>query len=238
MARMDATVALVTGSTRGIGRAVAELFASEGARVAVHGTRESDAAAVAATIPRAVGFGADMGDREAVASMVQRVTEALGPIDVLINNAGISARSAITRVTDEEWDRVIAVNLTGPLAAIRAVVPGMKRGSGGSIVNMISAAATDGFAGFSSYGASKGGLLGLTNTLAVELAMFNIRVNAVSPSALTEMNRQLPPELLKTLVDRGMASVESVADAVMFLASDMSRDLTGQVLEVTGGLAH
>jgi NAD(P)-dependent dehydrogenase (short-subunit alcohol dehydrogenase family) len=236
MSELTGQVALVTGSTRGIGRAVAVALAGAGAKVAVHGRNEAEAIAVAATIEGATGYGADMGDRAAVADLVARVSGELGPIDVLVNNAGIADRSAITRITDEEWDRTIAVNLTGPLAAIRAVVPAMKKGGGGSIVNLISGAATEGSAGFGGYAASKGGLLGLTMTLAAELAMFNIRVNAVSPAALTGMTEQLPPDLLQVMIDRNLPSVDSVAETIFFLCSPRSRDMTGQVLKILGGL--
>jgi 3-oxoacyl-[acyl-carrier protein] reductase len=237
MGLMEGAVVLVTGSTRGIGRSIAERLAAEGARVVVHGTRESDAVAVAETIPGAIGLAADMGDRAAVAGLVGRATDRFGPIDVLVNNAAIPGRAAITRVTDDEWDRVLAVNLTGPLVAIRAVVPPMKSGRGGVIVNVVSVAATEGSAGFASYAASKGGLLGLTMTLAVELGRFGIRVNALSPSALTDMTRQLPAAALQTMLDRGLPTVESIADAALFLASPMSRDMSGQVLRVAGGVA-
>jgi 3-oxoacyl-[acyl-carrier protein] reductase len=236
MGYMDRKVALVTGSTKGIGRATAALFAAEGAQVVVHGTREADAAAVAATIPGAIGIGADMGDRSEVLALIERTVEAFGPVDVLINNAAMAGRRAITRITDEEWDRVIAVNLTGPLVAIRAVVPAMKRGSGGAIVNLVSDAATTGSAGFGSYASSKGGLIGLTMTLAAELAGFGIRVNAVSPAALTDMTRELPPEILQAMIDRGLPSVESIAETILFISSDMSRDITGQLLRVSGGI--
>jgi NAD(P)-dependent dehydrogenase (short-subunit alcohol dehydrogenase family) len=237
MGRMDGKVALVTGSTRGIGHAIATTFAAEGARVIVHGRREDEAKTVAESLPGAVGLGADMGDRDAVLDLVQRAIQAFGPINVLVNNAGIAGRAAVTRITDQDWDQVIAVNLTAPMIAIRAVVPGMKNETGGgSIVNLISGAATTGSAGFASYAASKGGLLGLSMTLAVELSRFNIRVNSISPSAMTDMNRALPPDLQQQMLDRGLATVESVADAALFLGSDMSRDITGEVLNVNGGL--
>jgi 3-oxoacyl-[acyl-carrier protein] reductase len=237
MGRMDGKVALVTGSTKGIGRATAALLAAEGARVIVHGTRQADAEAVAQTIPGAVGIGADMGDRAAVVELIERAVTEVGPIDVLINNAGVAGRRAITRITDEEWDHVIAVNLTGPLVAIRAVVPSMKKRATGVIINLVSVAATEGTVGFSSYASSKAGLTGLTITLGAELAGFNIRVNAVSPSALTSMTRELPPEVLQGMIDNGLPEVESVAEVILFLASDASRDITGQVLRVAGGIS-
>jgi NAD(P)-dependent dehydrogenase (short-subunit alcohol dehydrogenase family) len=235
MGRMDGKVTLVTGSTRGIGRAVAQVLAGEGARVIVHGRNEADAEAAAAQLGAELGIGADMGDRGAVAAMIARIDATVGPVDVLVNNAGMSFRGAITRLTDADWDRVLAVNLTGPMAAIRAVVPGMKLSGGGSIVNTISNAATDKIPALSAYAAAKGGLLGLTRTLSAELSRFNIRVNAISPLAITELlTATLPDDLAREFAARGTASVESIGDATLFLASDMSRDITGLVLDVHG----
>ena len=159
-----------------------------------------------------------MSDQTAIDALVQRATNELGGIDILVNNAAISRRSALTRVTDEEWNDVIRVNLTGPMFLTRAVVPVMKQRGGGVILNVISGAGTEGTIGFSSYAASKGGLVGLTMTWAKELARFNIRVNALSPSALTDMMRQLPPELLEPMEER-LADPADVAGAALFLVS-------------------
>jgi NAD(P)-dependent dehydrogenase (short-subunit alcohol dehydrogenase family) len=147
-----------------------------------------------------------------------------------VNNAGVSERSAITRVADEEWDRLLAVNLTAPMAICRAAVRVMKPAGGGSILNVISGAGEQGTPGFTSYAASKGGLLALTLTLALELRHFGIRANCLSPAALTDMLRQLPDELLQPLVDAGLPTVEEVAAQALFLVSDLSRPMTGQVL--------
>jgi 3-oxoacyl-[acyl-carrier protein] reductase len=231
---LEGRVALVTGSTRGIGLEIARTLAAHGARVAMHGSSEARAKDAAQHIPDAIGFGADMGERAEVIDLVERVTAELGPVDVLVNNAGVAGRRAITRITDEEWDRVIAVNLTGPLVAIRTVVPMMKRGRGGVILNLVSDAATVGNTGFSSYAASKGGLIGLTRTLARELAGFQIRVNALSPSAVTDMTRELPPEVLAGMVAGGMPGPEAIADSALFLVSDLSAHVNGEVLRVAG----
>jgi len=226
---LDGKVALVSGSTRGIGRAMAARFAAEGARVVVNGRREEDARAVAATLAGSVGMGGDMGDRAAIAALAARAVDELGQVDILVNNAAISRRSAVTRVSDEEWDEVIRVNLTGPMLLTRAVVPHMKQKGAGVILNVVSGAGTHGTIGFSSYAASKGGLVGLTLTWAQELAPFGIRVNALSPSALTDMMRQLPDELLEPMVAR-LADPEDVADVALFLVSDASRLVTGQIV--------
>jgi 3-oxoacyl-[acyl-carrier protein] reductase len=222
-------VAVISGSTRGIGRSMAEAFAREGARVVVNGREEADALAAAAQVPGAIGIGGDMSDRAAIARLVERVSAEWGRIDILVNNAAISRRSALTRVTDEEWEEVIRVNLSGPMFLTQAVVPIMKRQGSGVLLNVISGAGTHGTIGFSSYAASKGGLVGLTMTWAQELAGFGIRVNALSPSALTDMMRQLPPELLGPMEDR-LASPEEVAEVALFLVSDMAQLVHGQIV--------
>lgn len=226
---LEGKVAVVSGSTRGIGRAMAERFASEGARVVVNGRRQEDADTASAAIPGSLAAGGDLSDRAAIDQLVGRVTDELGRIDILVNNAAISRRSAVTRVTDEEWEEVLRVNLTGPMYLTRAVVPTMKRQGAGVILNVISGAGTQGTVGFSSYAASKGGLVGLTMTWAQELPRFGIRVNALSPSALTDMMRQLPEELLSPLEPR-LAAPADVADAALFLVSDLSRSVNGQIV--------
>jgi 3-oxoacyl-[acyl-carrier protein] reductase len=216
---VEGRVALVTGSTRGIGRAVAELLGAEGARVVVHGRRQEDAERVAAGIPRAVPVSGNVGHLAEVRAICRTATNLLGPVDVLVNNAGIAPRTAITRVTDEEWDETIAVDLSAPFWFIRELVPAMKRTGGGCIVNVTSGAGIEGIAGFSSYAAAKGGIVGLSRTLALELAMFGIRVNLLSPGADTDMLRQLPPELLSTVLDM-VPPLEDTARAVLELVAD------------------
>jgi len=229
---LDGKVAIITGSTRGIGRAMAEAFAADGARVVINGRRQEDAEAVAAAIPGSLAIGGDMADQQAIDALVAQVRSSLGSIDILVNNAAISRRSAITRVTDDEWNDVIRVNLTGPMALSRAVIPVMKEQRSGTILNVISGAATHGSVGFSSYAASKGGLLGLTMTWAVELAPFRIRVNALTPSAMTDMMRQLPPDVIKEL-EAKLPAPEDVAGTALFLVSDLAKTVTGQVVQAS-----
>ncbi len=233
---LEGKVAVVTGSTRGIGRAMAETFAHHGARVVVNGRRTEDAEAAAAAIAGSIGVGGDMADQTAIDALVQRATDELGGIDILVNNAAISRRSAVTRVTDEEWNEVIRVNLTGPMFLTRAVVPVMKQRGSGVILNVISGAGTEGTIGFSSYAASKGGLAGLTMTWAKELSRFNIRVNALSPSALTDMMRQLPPDLLGPMEEH-LADPADVAETALFLVSSMGKSVHGQIVSAGIGAA-
>jgi 3-oxoacyl-[acyl-carrier protein] reductase len=230
---LEGRVAVISGSTRGIGRAMAAVFAREGARVVVNGRRADDAEAVAAEIPGSMAVGGDMADQAAIGRLVERVLSAWGRVDILVNNAAISRRSALTRVTDEEWGEVIRVNLTGPLMLTRAVVPAMKRQGGGVILNVVSGAATHGTVGFSSYAASKGGLVALTLTWAQELAPFGIRVNALSPAALTDMMRQLPPEILGPMEAR-LPDPGEVAEVAAVLVSDRCRLVNGQIVDAHG----
>jgi len=235
---LDGKVTIISGSTRGIGRSLAAACAREGAHVVVNGRSENDALAASATIPGSIGVGGDMSDLGAIERLVARVTDEWGRIDILVNNAAISRRSALTRVTDEEWEEVIRVNLTGPMYLTRAVVPLMKRQGGGVLLNVISGAGTHGTIGFSSYAASKGGLVGLTMTWAQELATFGIRVNALSPAALTDMMRQLPPELLAPMEAR-LPTPDDVAEVALFLISDRAKLVNGQIVGAgTGGFSQ
>jgi 3-oxoacyl-[acyl-carrier protein] reductase len=213
---------------------MAEAFAAEGARVVVNGRRQSDADAAAAAIPGALAVGGDMGAQADVDALVATVRATWGRIDILVNNAAISRRSAITRLSDDEWDEVLRVNLTGPMIVSRAVIPLMKAQGGGTILNVISGAGTQGNVGFSSYAASKGGLVGLTMTWAQELAGFGIRVNALSPSALTDMMRQLPTDVFESMESR-LPPPADVAGVAVFLVSDLAKTVTGQIVSAGTG---
>ncbi len=240
MSALDRKVAVVTGSTRGIGRAIAECFAREGACIVVNGRRAADAEQAAGEIGGDVlPVGADVSVRGDADRLIGAAVGRWGRIDVLVNNAAVALDHYLTRVPDEEWERTLAVNLSGPFFTTRAAARAMKQQAGGSIVNVTSYAGLRGREGQVPYSASKAGLIGLTLACAKELGRFGIRVNALAPAAVTDMARQVPAEKIDEAL-RGaplgrVGSFEDVAEAALFLASDRSRSTTGQVLNADGG---
>ena len=233
---------LVTGSTRGIGRAIAETLAKAGARVAVVGRDLQKAQEAATAVGNgALGFACDVTDTAAIAKLVADVEAAFGSIDVLVNNAGITRDNLVMRLKDEDWDAVINANLRGAFAAIRAVSRGMMKRRSGRIINISSIIGIIGNKGQANYAASKAGLLALTKSVAKELGSRNILVNAVAPGFIeTEMTAAMTPEaregLGKQIALERLGKPQDVAAAVAFLASDLSSYITGQVLVVDGGM--
>ena len=238
-------IVLVTGGGNGIGAASSRAFAKAGARVAVI-DRDGDAAAkVAAEIGGgATGHALDVADGAAFARLASEIAAVAGGIDVLVNSAGTITRQTIAAMPVADWDRVIAVNLRGPFNGTQAVIPHMRKRGGGAIVNIASVAGRRiSFGGGANYSASKAGLLGLTRHAAYELAPDKIRVNAVcpGPTATGFGGGQVPSAERKaqraTKIPLGrMVEPEDIADAVLFLASDMSRMCTGTALDVDGGV--
>jgi 3-oxoacyl-[acyl-carrier protein] reductase len=234
--------ALVTGSTRGIGRAIADMLADCGARVAVVGRDLERSKAVALEIGRgAQGFAADVGDIASVVKLVADVEGAFGGVDILVNNAGITRDNLMMRIRDDDWDAVIDANLRGAFVAIRAATRGMMKRRWGRVINITSVVGIVGNKGQANYAASKAGLIGLTKSVAKELGSRNILVNAVAPGFIdTDMTAAMTPEARSAMSAQipleHLGAPMDVAGAVAFLASDLGSYITGQVLVVDGGM--
>jgi 3-oxoacyl-[acyl-carrier protein] reductase len=241
---MTGRVALVTGASRGIGRAIAQGLAARGATV-VAAARGDHADAVAAEIAaaggRAEAVAMDVTDDHAVGATVSSLVERLGRIDILVNNAGITRDQLVLRMKREDWDAVLATNLTAAYTCIQAVLKPMVRQRAGRIVNVASVVGQSGNAGQANYAASKAGLIGLTKALALEVASRNITVNVVAPGLIdTDMTRVVSADAQAEWATRiplkRLGTPEDVASAVVFLASDEAAYITGHVLAVNGGL--
>ncbi len=242
---MDFTqkVVLITGGSRGIGRACAIAFADLGAQVVI-GYAGNEAAAketlaLLRTQGRAICF--DVADAVSCSTAVESVVEEFGRLDVLVNNAGVAVDGLVMRTKDEDWERQLDTNLKGAFALIRAAARPMMKQRGGAIVNLTSVVGETGNAGQAAYSASKAGLIGLTKSVARELASRNIRVNAVSPGLIeTDMTARLSADNRSKMVEEiplaRLGGPTEVAHAVVFLASDEASYITGEVLRVNGGM--
>ena len=235
-------VALVTGSTRGIGRGIAVALLESGARVAICGRDLAKAQAVAAELgDGAKGFACDVGDSAQVQQLVADVEAAFGQLDILVNNAGLTRDNLVMRLKDDDWDAVLDANLRGAFVAIRAASRGMMKRRWGRIVNIASIVGLVGNPGQSNYAASKAGLIGLTKSVAKELASRNILVNAVAPGFVeTDMTLAMTTEARAALAGQipltRLGTPADIAGAVVFLCSDAGSYITGQVLVVDGGM--
>jgi 3-oxoacyl-[acyl-carrier protein] reductase len=239
--------ALITGASRGLGRAIALAFAGQGADVAVNYRGNAEAAQEVATRIDRMGRrallvqGETSGGREACEAIVKEALESLGTIDILVNNAGITRDNLMMRMDAEEWDAVIGTNLSGPFWMTRAVARPMLKARSGRIINMSSAAGRMGNPGQANYAAAKAGLIGLTKTTARELASRGITCNALAPGLIeTDLTSELPEaasQALTSLTPLGyVGSVDDVAAAAVYFASDEARYVTGQVLGIDGGI--
>ena len=244
MTTIDLTgkVAFVTGSTRGIGLAIARVLHAAGAKVAIVGREQARAGAIAAELgERAVGAACDVARAEQVDVAIAACEKALGPIDVLVNNAGVTRDNILLRLSDADWDAVLDANLKGAFHTTRAVIKGMMKRRAGRIVNITSIVGLTGNKGQANYAASKAGLIGFTKSVAKEYASRGVLVNCVAPGFIdTDMTAALPDEarasLLQDIALGRLGRPEDVAGAVLFLASDLAGYVTGQVLVVDGGM--
>ena len=247
MGKLDDKRALVTGASRGIGKAVALRLAAEGAKVAVnYNSNKALAEAVVSEIANAGGeallIQADVAQAGQVEPMVQQVADAWGGLDVLVNNAGITRDNLIIRMAEEEWDAVLGTNLKGAFLCTKAVVPLMLKQRWGRIINMSSVVALAGNPGQANYAASKAGLIALTRSIAKEVGSRNITVNALTPGFITtDMVGTLSQETIDAIKQHiplgRLGTPEDVAGAVAFLASDDASYLTGQAIGIDGAIA-
>ena len=246
MGLLSGKTALITGAARGIGRAIAVKFASEGADVAftvrkISKTEEDALAEISAFGTKVRMYVVDASDFKSAEETAAKVKEEFGRIDVLVNNAGITMDTLLLRMTEEQWDKVVNTNLKSAFNYIHAVIPVMMRQRSGSIVSLSSVVGESGNAGQANYAASKAGIIALSKSVAKEMGPRGIRSNCLAPGYIvSDMTSALPEavreEWIKTIPMRRGGTVEEVANAALFLASDLSSYISGQVLNVCGAM--
>ena len=246
MGLLAGKVALITGAARGIGKAIALKFAAEGADVAftdlvINEAAEETVAEIAAFGHKVKGYASNAASFDETQAVVEQVLADFGRVDILVNNAGITKDGLAMRMTEAQWDAVIAVNLKSAFNFIHAVLPAMARQRVGNIINMASIAGQMGNPGQINYASSKAGLIAMAKSVAKEMGTRGIRANAIAPGfIISEMTNALPEavreEYLKNIPLRRGGTPEDIANAALFLASDLSSYVTGQVIAVNGGL--
>ncbi|MBQ8047163.1 MAG: 3-oxoacyl-[Prevotella sp.] len=246
MGLLEGKTALITGAARGIGKGIALKFASEGANIAftdlvIDENGKETEALIQALGVKAKGYASNAANFADTEDVVKQVKEDFGSIDILVNNAGITKDGLMLRMTEQQWDAVIAVNLKSAFNFIHACVPVMLRQRGGSIINMASVVGVHGNAGQANYAASKAGLIALAKSIAQEMGPKGIRANSIAPGFIdTAMTQALSEEIRKEWCQkiplRRGGTVEDIANVATFLASDLSSYVSGQVIQVDGGM--
>ncbi|MBO6028332.1 MAG: 3-oxoacyl-[acyl-carrier-protein] reductase [Bacteroidales bacterium] len=246
MGMLDGKVALITGAARGIGKAIALKFAAEGADVAftdlvINEAAEETIAEISAFGHKVKGYASNAANFDETHAVVEEILQEFGHIDILVNNAGITKDGLVLRMSEAQWDAVIAVNLKSAFNFIHAVIPSMARQKGGSIINMASIAGQMGNPGQINYASSKAGLIAMAKTVAKEMGSRGIRANAIAPGFIvSEMTNALPEavreEYIKSIPLKRGGTVEEIANTALYLGSDLSSYVTGQVIAVNGGL--
>ena len=239
---LSGTTALVTGASGGLGGAIARSLHAQGARVAVSGTRREALDALAADLGDCAVLPCDLGDRHQVEALVGQAEAALGPLDILINNAGITRDGLAVRMKDEDWDKVLMVNLTSSFGLARAALKGMMKRRHGRIIGITSVVGVTGNAGQTNYAAAKAGMIGMSKSLAAEVASRGITVNCIAPgfieSPMTDaLNEKQRTAILGSVPAGRLGLGSEIAAAAVYLASREAAYVTGQTLHVNGGMA-
>ncbi|MEY3850280.1 MAG: 3-oxoacyl-[acyl-carrier-protein] reductase [Bacteroidota bacterium] len=246
MKLLEGKVAIITGASRGIGKGIAEVFAEHGATIAfTYASSDEKARAfeaeLAAKGAKAKGYKSDAADFNAAQTLVDEVVAEFGTVDILVNNAGITRDTLLMRMSEEQWDEVLRVNLKSVFNLTKAVIKPMLKARSGSIINMTSIVGVTGNAGQANYAASKAGMIGFTKSVAQELGSRNIRCNSIAPGFIeTEMTEKLDPKVVQEWretipLKRGGTPID-IANTTLYLASDLSSYVTGQTLHVCGGM--